>query len=504
MYTASLYGCLASLLSTVEPAELLNKRFSLFSFGSGCASTFWTARVKGDTSDIRQKLNLKERLAAMTVAPPTEFVAALALREKNHNSVNYTPEGSVDNIWPGAYYLESVDSKYRRKYVDVVFPSNERLENALNKLETIYAKGKARISDVLSRAGDGKLEYAYLVSMVTASLDSPTPTSSTSDLLVLSPKPDASSDVWCADPRGVLTLSVCKETYEDLGITGHALPFKGHSDRHVIQIALRPGDVGANSTEGSAKTKTALAQQKARIEQWEERRKVRDGLNGWDVVWCSNSIAQDGYRIPDLETGGESGAHSRRVRPTKNTLRNVYIPTNSTICSPRPNVDQRKGDKRVKAQAEEALEDWGEGIWGVLEWVGMAILGAPRLQENDRVNPFVAVYEPPSPSRIGDVTHLSWKGFLSPTFVQSIIDAVCSILDSDRSDASFAAITVHGIPTTPVGYLPTSGGSVPARLPREDGEDTATLLLGRGPSFEKEELGYVMTESIGQWDTRWG
>ena len=80
MYTASLYGCLASLLSTVEPSELLNKRFSLFSFGSGCASTFWTARVKGDTSTIREKLNLKERLAAMTVAPPEEFVAALNVR----------------------------------------------------------------------------------------------------------------------------------------------------------------------------------------------------------------------------------------------------------------------------------------------------------------------------------------------------------------------------------------------------------------------------------------
>lgn len=80
MYTASLYGCLASLLSSVEPAELLNKRVSLFSFGSGCASSFWTARVKGDTSVIQSKLNLKERLAAMTVAPPTEFVAALSVR----------------------------------------------------------------------------------------------------------------------------------------------------------------------------------------------------------------------------------------------------------------------------------------------------------------------------------------------------------------------------------------------------------------------------------------
>jgi hydroxymethylglutaryl-CoA synthase len=80
MYTASLYGCLASLLSTVEPSELLNKKFSLFSFGSGCASTFWTARVRGDTTEIQQKINLKERLAAMTVSQPEDFVAALAVR----------------------------------------------------------------------------------------------------------------------------------------------------------------------------------------------------------------------------------------------------------------------------------------------------------------------------------------------------------------------------------------------------------------------------------------
>lgn len=117
MYTASLYGCLASLLSTVEPAQLLNKRVSMFAFGSGCASSFFTLHIKGDTSEIREKMDLINRLANMKVVPPQEFVDALALREKNHNAASYTPEGSVDNIWPGAYYLESVDSKYRRKYL---------------------------------------------------------------------------------------------------------------------------------------------------------------------------------------------------------------------------------------------------------------------------------------------------------------------------------------------------------------------------------------------------
>jgi hydroxymethylglutaryl-CoA synthase len=117
MYTASLYGCLASLLSKVEPAELLGKRVSLFAFGSGCAASFVTLRVKGDTTEIKQKMDLLNRLAAMKVVHPQQFVDALELREKNHNAVNFTPEGSVDNIWPGAYYLDHIDSKYRRKYL---------------------------------------------------------------------------------------------------------------------------------------------------------------------------------------------------------------------------------------------------------------------------------------------------------------------------------------------------------------------------------------------------
>ncbi|KAI9064034.1 hydroxymethylglutaryl-CoA synthase [Trametes sanguinea] len=117
MYTASLYGGLASLLSTVEPAELRGKRISMFAYGSGLASSFYTIKVKGDTSEIREKMDLLARLDAMKVVPCQEYVDALALREKNHNAGSYTPTGSLDNIWPGAYYLESIDSKYRRFYI---------------------------------------------------------------------------------------------------------------------------------------------------------------------------------------------------------------------------------------------------------------------------------------------------------------------------------------------------------------------------------------------------
>ena len=79
MYTASLYGGLSSLLSTIEPQQLKGKRISMFAFGSGCASSFFTLRVKGDTSEIREKLDLINRLESMKVVPCQEFVDALTV-----------------------------------------------------------------------------------------------------------------------------------------------------------------------------------------------------------------------------------------------------------------------------------------------------------------------------------------------------------------------------------------------------------------------------------------
>lgn len=77
MYTAAVYGALASVLDNVESQELQSKRIALFSFGSGLAASFFTLRVNGDTSKIRDTLKLKERLAGMEVRSPQEFVDAL-------------------------------------------------------------------------------------------------------------------------------------------------------------------------------------------------------------------------------------------------------------------------------------------------------------------------------------------------------------------------------------------------------------------------------------------
>ena len=80
MYTASLYGGLASLVSSIPPAELKGKRISMFAYGSGIASSFFLIKVKGDTTRIHDQLDLVNRLAAMKVVPCQEYVDALKVR----------------------------------------------------------------------------------------------------------------------------------------------------------------------------------------------------------------------------------------------------------------------------------------------------------------------------------------------------------------------------------------------------------------------------------------
>ncbi|KAK0526631.1 3-hydroxy-3-methylglutaryl coenzyme A synthase [Tilletia horrida] len=115
-YSASLWMGLASLIADKTDDELVGKRLSLFTYGSGCASTFFAGRITAPLSEMRKNIDLIARLDAIKVQPVSDYIHALELREKNHLIKNYKPEGSLDDIWPGAFYLENVDDMFRRTY----------------------------------------------------------------------------------------------------------------------------------------------------------------------------------------------------------------------------------------------------------------------------------------------------------------------------------------------------------------------------------------------------
>lgn len=117
MYTASLYGALASLIDSVGHLnDTIGKNVAMFSYGSGLASSFFEVVFKGEVKEIREKMDLKARLASMTVSPCAEWIEALKAREEKHNLNDYTPVGDVSKLWPGQTYLESVDKIWRRTY----------------------------------------------------------------------------------------------------------------------------------------------------------------------------------------------------------------------------------------------------------------------------------------------------------------------------------------------------------------------------------------------------
>ncbi|KAG5440059.1 hypothetical protein PCK2_000571 [Pneumocystis canis] len=109
MYTASLYGCLVSLLSNVPPSKLVGKRIGAYSYGSGLTATFFSLTICGDVSYIVEKLNLKAKLANRRILSPLDF-------EHVYLSKEYIPRGDISNIAPNTYYLVKIDEKYRREY----------------------------------------------------------------------------------------------------------------------------------------------------------------------------------------------------------------------------------------------------------------------------------------------------------------------------------------------------------------------------------------------------
>lgn len=70
MYCASVYSALVSLLCNVPSGEFKGRRVGVFSYGSGLASSFYSFKVVGDTSEMAKSLDLQSRLdARRTVAP---------------------------------------------------------------------------------------------------------------------------------------------------------------------------------------------------------------------------------------------------------------------------------------------------------------------------------------------------------------------------------------------------------------------------------------------------
>jgi len=103
-----------SLIDSISD-EMIGKRVVLYSYGSGMAASMFSVIVKGSIQFMKQKQKIAKRLGQRQFYEPGEFNKSLVIREKHLLSCSYVPEGSL-NLFPGTFYLEKVDDKYRRYY----------------------------------------------------------------------------------------------------------------------------------------------------------------------------------------------------------------------------------------------------------------------------------------------------------------------------------------------------------------------------------------------------
>jgi len=116
MYCASVYGGLISLLCNVSSEDLQNKRVGIFSYGSGLASSMFSLKVRGSVEEIKRQIDLHSRLDSRRTVAPEVYDEMCNLRERAHLKKDYKPQGSVETLLPGTYYLTGVDDMFRRSY----------------------------------------------------------------------------------------------------------------------------------------------------------------------------------------------------------------------------------------------------------------------------------------------------------------------------------------------------------------------------------------------------
>lgn len=123
MYTPSLYGGLVSYLISKSPDQLIGKKFALFSYGSGLASTMYSINICNDMSAgsklatlISSLHDTVSMLDKRECVDPQIFTDVMDVRTKNYHTAPYQPSGSIDILFPGTYYLVNIDDQRRRTY----------------------------------------------------------------------------------------------------------------------------------------------------------------------------------------------------------------------------------------------------------------------------------------------------------------------------------------------------------------------------------------------------
>lgn len=256
-------------------------------------------------------------------------------------------------------------------------------------------------------------------------------------------------DTVCLDGRGMLILSLTKDTYQQLGLVGRPCRYafgasgrmgdrkSGPVSRYIVELPL----CDASFVPGKRGFERA-----------------KQCLHAWDTLRASMGSAQLIHDVPATWSmllvwapPEQPGKEPRICAPINyeplvkaGALRNAPLEIAVDVCT----------DVWVPERLD-ASNDSRDSMWSslhdALEWCGLAFWRSARIQTYDRCDPRVAIYAPPTLSKPSLFTHTGLQGLLPPALLTSILKCVWAHLEAGC--IPWACVSVAGFSDTPISWV---------------------------------------------------
>lgn len=268
------------------------------------------------------------------------------------------------------------------------------------------------LHEKLTSTGDGVLRHArvYMKPLDIISGDFFNTYIKSGNIVMLSEGRSGTDNVLSLS-EGVLRIKVDKPTYEKMGLEGKAVGGDGrkHVKARFGELILTLNTQLTNEHETLTSRNTVI-EANLRLPSMLPGKKAFDRLKWAFKNVLDSSLAWLFYdlRSPIVLNGEVQGALADHG-PTIKVLEPTPEPLQQALC---PSLQLSK-DADDEGGHEEAIE--------LLEWLSLAMMGSPRVQKGDGVDPFLSRYRPAENSVAVDLVRYQWHGFAPAAFVLKVL-----------------------------------------------------------------------------------
>ncbi|GAA6012344.1 hypothetical protein JCM11491_007102 [Sporobolomyces phaffii] len=373
--------------------------------------------------------------------------------------------------------------------LDVVLPSasNDQVSNLIEQLKAEIDR-TSRYQVVRGVNLASLLEPSFLTSFIR-----------TGSLVAISLGGVRDEDVVAIDGRGRLVLSVCKDTYELLGLPGRASMHGSFRQRFIIEISLIDPAFRSGKP-GFERVKRLLRDWPTETELFEQLQSDGGPRKGKTFDLVMSYVDATGHsQVIELPQTLESAAQSPSVSTRELGDVSIPVPAALPVAADREPGPQKRQRTSSGASRRTVRDD--EVWWDAFrEWRGLVALGAEdvlrwRTTEPDADEDADGDWGVPrDDSMPGFVTTLSVNGLLHPRSIAAVVENVLG--SPSFRTVPFLSLILRPFPHAPISHTSAANPPVVGTGVRPNGKKRKR---GRGRG-EEEEADRERLEDVGGWE----